>query len=195
MYDGELRTLAAQFGDLTEMAQQVLRDEMRKRALGDPLAPSAPPSRVQTPQALAQSKSPLGESDVSDLAIDYTWKTRLCECETLDQARQLQEILHRHGIESWLEGPRTSARWDLLFPRVLVAADQLDEAREIASRPVPPEIVDQSRVEIPEFQPLVCPRCGTPDPILDAVEPVNSWLCEACGKEWSDPLEDAADTP
>ena len=35
----ELRELANDFTDLTETAQQVLRDEMRKRSMGDPGAP------------------------------------------------------------------------------------------------------------------------------------------------------------
>lgn len=39
MYDEELLELARDFKNLTEMAQQVLRDEMKKRGLGDPLAP------------------------------------------------------------------------------------------------------------------------------------------------------------
>jgi len=39
MYDEELLELARGYKDLTEMAQQVLRDEMKKRGLGEPLAP------------------------------------------------------------------------------------------------------------------------------------------------------------
>jgi hypothetical protein len=39
MYDEELLDLARDYKDLTEMAQQVLRDEMKKRGLSDPTAP------------------------------------------------------------------------------------------------------------------------------------------------------------
>jgi len=41
LYDGELLELARDHKSLTEMAQQVLRDEMKKRGLGEPLAPRA----------------------------------------------------------------------------------------------------------------------------------------------------------
>ena len=36
MGDGELEELNACIGDLTEVAQQVLRDEMKKRGLNEP---------------------------------------------------------------------------------------------------------------------------------------------------------------
>ncbi|MFZ0394194.1 MAG: hypothetical protein WCF17_21135 [Terracidiphilus sp.] len=39
MYDGELLELTHDYKSLTEMAQQVLRDEMKKRGLGEPLSP------------------------------------------------------------------------------------------------------------------------------------------------------------
>ncbi|HEX8810726.1 MAG TPA: hypothetical protein VF742_01915, partial [Terracidiphilus sp.] len=39
MLDGELLQLANDYSDLTEVAQQALRDEMSKRGLGDPLNP------------------------------------------------------------------------------------------------------------------------------------------------------------
>lgn len=39
MLDGELLQLANDYSDLTEVAQRALRDEMRKRGLGDPLDP------------------------------------------------------------------------------------------------------------------------------------------------------------
>ena len=68
----------------------------------------------------------------------------------------------------------------------MVAADQLDQAREIAARPIPKEIVEQSKMQTPEFEPPVCPNCGAGDPVLESVDPVNSWRCEACGKEWSE---------
>jgi len=78
---------------------------------------------------------------------------------------------------------------------VLVAADQLDEARAVAARPIPPDIVEQSKIAPPEFEPPFCPKCGAADPVLENADPVNEWKCEVCGAEWSDPVagpEDAA---
>jgi transposase-like protein len=72
-----------------------------------------------------------------------------------------------------------------------VAADQLEEAREIAARPIPQEIVELSQMEVPEFEPPKCPQCGAEDPVLEGAEPVNAWLCEVCGKQWTESPEGA----
>jgi hypothetical protein len=75
---------------------------------------------------------------------------------------------------------------DLRTPRILVAADQLEQARDIAKRPIPQEIIEQSQMKAPEFEAPVCPKCGAPDPLLESVDPVNTWLCEACEHEWTE---------
>ena len=125
-----------------------------------------------------------------DGEVDYTWKTPLCDCDTLLQARELSEALKQAGIESWIEAPGTGSRYasfSLASPRVLVAADQLDQARAIAAQPIPRQIIEDAQTEIPDYQPPTCPKCGAPDPILEDVDPTNSWRCEQCGQSWSDP--------
>jgi hypothetical protein len=67
-----------------------------------------------------------------------------------------------------------------------VAADQVEEAREIAAKPIPKEIVEASRTGVPEYELPVCPKCGAGDPVLEDVDPVNRWLCEACENEWEE---------
>ena len=79
--------------------------------------------------------------------------------------------------------------------QVLVAADQLDDAREIAARPIPQDVVDESRQEVPEYIPPKCPKCGAEDSVLESAEPTNSWLCEACGKQWTEPAMDTDGEP
>ncbi len=123
--------------------------------------------------------------------VDYTWKTPLCDCDTVLQARELSATLKQAGIESWIEAPGTGSRYasfSLGSPRVLVAADQLDQARAIAAQPIPRQIVEDAQTEIPDYQPPTCPKCGAPDPILEGVDPTNSWRCEQCGKRWQDPI-------
>ncbi len=88
---------------------------------------------------------------------EYTWKTVLCDCDTNEQAQELSAALRQAGIESWVQQAREFGR---SYPRVLVAADQLDQARAIAARPIPPEIVAESQTEVPEFVPPSCPKCG-----------------------------------
>jgi hypothetical protein len=199
MFDDDLEQLAASFGDLTETAQQVLRNELKNRGLAEPGAkaevrkqPSAPAgarwASTVDPNAGA-SKSKEADQDEDSSPREYTWKTKLCECETTEQALQIREMLRRAGIDSWVERPGT--RWSVFSPRVVVAADQLEQAVEIARQPVPLDIIEQLTVEVPEYVPPNCPRCGAEDPVLESADPTNSWLCEACGRQWSEPAVDA----
>ena len=191
MGDEELLELDAQLGDLTEMAQQVLRDEMKKRGLSRPrLAGNAPKAAepIAAPHRGPITNAPAFDDDAgeSDLPHEFTWKTLLCECNELEDAAPIRLALWQAGIESWIEGPRSRFSQDLSNPRILVAADQLDRAREIVAQPIPQAIIEESKMEVPEFEPPVCPKCGAEDPLLEGAEPVNSWLCEECGQQWTD---------
>lgn len=196
--DEELLELADDFGNLTDVAQQVLRDELRKRRLALPQAqtPTAePPQMDRRPKfgawsrAIAEQNGDLDTEDEEsgeDPPVEYTWKTLLRTCDTREEAWQISEMLKRSGIESWIEAPEQGSL-DLTGPRVIVAADELEQARAIAAQPIPQEIIDQSRVRVEDFVPPACPKCGAADPLLESVEPTNSWLCEVCGAEWSEP--------
>ena len=178
MYDDELLELNDGIGDLTAVAQQVLRDEIKKRGLSK-TAPQITP--------IADLPAAEGEPSQSDQPHEFTWKTLLCECNSREEATPIRLALGQAGIESWIEGPNSRYAMDFSNPRILVAADQLDQAREILSRPISPDLVEQSKEEIPEFEFPVCPKCGAEDPVLENADPVNSWLCEECGAQWSDP--------
>jgi hypothetical protein len=186
--DGQLQELALDFADLTETAQQTLRDELRLRRL--PLPGSSPQTTAarQAPVASrplepARDEFENGEDSEEGRGEphEYTWKTALCECEELDRVWQLREMLRRAGIDSWYEA-------DSLYPRILVAADQLEDARIVIARPVPQDIIDESHQPPPEdYEMPRCPACRAEDPVLEDTEPVNTWRCEACGRQWSDP--------
>ncbi len=127
----------------------------------------------------------------SDSPVDYTWKTPLCECDTLLQARELSGALEQAGIESWVEAPGSAYGYigfGFTKLRVLVAADRLDQARAIAAQPIPRQIIEDAQTKIPDYQPPTCPKCGAPDPILEGVDPTNSWRCEQCGHRWQDSI-------
>src|ERR1035438_7600590 len=174
MYDGELLNLAADSADLTEVARQVLEQELRKRGLED-LRAAGKSSNGPIRPAVAQSGAGVDLTDArefvqdEDLPPEYTWKTVLCECDGREEALQLSEMLKQAGIESWIERPgsRRAIVWDERMVgglQVLVAADQLDEAREIAARPIPKEIIEESKVVAPEFESPPCPACDAGDP-------------------------------
>jgi Putative prokaryotic signal transducing protein len=206
MADEELLELAADFNDLTPTAQQILRDELKLRKLPDPQAPGAQRAfaeRMGSQPSNAPGSIGEGTDTESDLPIEYTWKTPLCDCEGDAQAWQISEVLRRAGIESWIEGGGTYAHSsgsrhtsvDEGNRRVVVAADQLDEARAIIAQPIPQDIIEQSKEEPDDdyYQPPVCPKCGTADPVLESADPVNAWKCEVCGAEWTDTAADPAD--
>ncbi|HVC46444.1 MAG TPA: hypothetical protein VND90_04305 [Terracidiphilus sp.] len=185
--EGELCQLAEDYGDLTEVAQAVLRGEMKTRGLGDPAAPKRPERR---PKRSAGTNDGEDADAEKDAAREYTWKTPLCACASMQQAKQIAEVLRRAEIESWIEGGVNP--WDAGSLRVVVAADELDHARELLGGPVPQDVVEEASMETPVYVAPVCPACGAEDPVLQGVEPVNTWLCEACGKEWSEGAEGVA---
>jgi hypothetical protein len=97
--------------------------------------------------------------------------------------------LHQAGIDSWLDSPGSRSRYTgsgLANPRVLVAADQLDQARLIAARPLPQEIVEEEKEEAADFVEPKCPRCGSDDVVLEGVDPENTWRCEQCEEQWTE---------
>jgi hypothetical protein len=191
MSGSELYALNADLVDLTEMAQQVLRDEMKKRGLNEPTAAKR---EFRLAKDIADPRPDPSVTSLTaekrDLPHEYTWKTLLCECNDPQEAWQIQEALKEAGIESWIEGPRSRRSLDMRNPHVKVAADQLEEARAIIAMPIPQAIVEQAKMEWPEYEPPVCPKCGTEDPVLESIDPVNTWLCEECGKQWTESVAD-----
>jgi hypothetical protein len=210
-------TETAQQALRTEMQSRGLGDPFRTTnapaASNAPLAPhtsyetSAPIQNhtgnassffARQPQLVPDSPDAGAEPAKSDSSVDYTWKTLLCDCDTSLQARELSEALKQAGIESWIEAPGTGSRYasfSLASPRVLVAADQLNQARAVAAQPIPPQIVEDAQTEIPDYQPPKCPKCGAPDPVLEGVDPTNSWRCEQCGRRWTEEAPTDPATP
>jgi len=205
--DEELLALAEDFGNLTEVAQQVLRDEMKRRRLNAPKGQPVPDNRPVVGgwgQTEKNPESDAGDVDSGDEEPDepheYTWKTVLCNCGSRKEAWQICEALRIAGIESWPDRPGSTFGTKTVASqsvRILVAADQLAEARDILARPIPKDIIDQSNEKVEDFVPPTCPKCGIADPLLESVDPSNNWRCENCGARWSDPLtvENAGQNP
>lgn len=209
MSDEELRELAQDFVNLTETAQQALRQEMRSRGLGEPgVEEASQPTNVPRAPGTAHTEPERGPEhpafrtgllgrmpalipDAPDGAVnesgqEYTWKIVVRDCETAGEAQYLVNALRSAGLDGWVQWPREFGQG---YSRVLVAADQLERARVIAAQPIPQKIIDESKIEVPEFVEPKCPKCGAEDPILESIESVNTWRCEECETEWSDSAE------
>ncbi len=204
MGDIEIRDLADQINDLTPNAQQILRDELKKRGVSEKHS-SGPAQGKRDDDSAAVHWDGREDSDLDPNgdasetgAPEYTWKTGLCRCDSIDEAAQRGEMLRRAGIECWVQRPgsRFVVPWleigvgDI---QINVAADQLDQARAVVSQPIPQDIIDQVKEEesTPAYEIPVCPKCGAADPTLESVELSNNWLCESCGQTWSDPVPDS----
>ncbi len=81
MYDDELLELNDGIGDLTEVAQQVLRDEIKKRGLDKTDHQILP---------IADSPAAEGEPNQGDQSHEFTWKTLLCECNNREEAAPIR---------------------------------------------------------------------------------------------------------
>jgi hypothetical protein len=208
MGDLEIRELAAQINDLTETAQQILRDELKKRGISQKFlnSPSTDRQAVDNDtSAVHWNSRDDSYQDTDDVAaigsVEYTWKTGLCRCDSIDEAAQRGEMLRRAGIESWIQRPGTRfvVPWlelgvgDL---QINVAADQLEQAQAVMAQPIPQDIIDEIKEEesTPAYEVPRCPKCRAEDPTLESVEPSNNWLCESCGYTWSDPILDSTET-
>jgi hypothetical protein len=196
LLDRDILEHAIAFNNLTRSAQQALREEMKRRGLGDPVSltgshdPTDPESIART-EAEINARLETRRALHGDEERDYTWQTPLRDYATREEALQRLEMLNRAGIQCWFgdpdsrRGDPTSQRLDY---RILVPADQLEEAFEIITQPVPQDIIDESKVEVPEYQLPHCPRCQDQEPTLIATEPSNQWLCESCGNQWNEPI-------
>jgi hypothetical protein len=205
MGDIEIRELANQINDLTDTAQQILRDELKKRSISEKSlsSPSTRREAVDNDSAAVHWDSREdsyqdADDNVAEVgSVEYTWKTGLCRCDSIDEAAQRGEMLRRAGIESWVQRPgaRFVVPWlelgvgDL---QINVAADQLEQARAIMTQPIPQDIINEIMEEesTPGYEIPRCPKCKAEDPTLESVEPTNNWLCESCGYTWSDPIPD-----
>jgi hypothetical protein len=204
MGDIEIRELANQINDLTDTAQQILRDELKKRGIAEKSlsSPSTRREAVDNDSAAVHWDSGEDNYEVSDdgserSSVEYTWKTGLCRCDSIDEAAQRGEMLRRAGIESWVQRPgaRFVVPWLELGAgdlQINVAADQLEQARAIMTQPIPQDIINEIKEEesTPAYEVPRCPKCKAEDPTLESVEPANNWLCESCGYTWSDPIPD-----
>lgn len=209
MGDIEIRDLVDQINDLTPNAQQILRDELKKRGIAE-RTPSQPPFPASSPQhvrdrrtishfvpasaRVAGSEQEEEQEEDEDGPHEYTWKTLLCECQDLAEAMAVATVLMNAGIESWIE--RTQQNYvDPGSPCVKVAADQLEQARAVLAQPIPQELIEQQRELLadPTYEIPRCPKCKAEDPTLESVEPSNNWLCESCGYTWSDPTPTQAE--
>jgi hypothetical protein len=172
--DEELIELSLGMGDLTEMAQEVLRSEIGRRGLKVSAAPERAESTV------------MSEDDLADLRAFAALAPAECVFEYKDGrgASAASLALRDAGIECVVlqdDGSRMGVRG----PRVVVAPEDAEDAAAVLSQP----LAERFRTEVEEATPAefavpACPKCGSRETLLEAVEPANQWQCDDCGHDW-----------
>jgi hypothetical protein len=174
--DGELVELGRGMADLTEMAQEVLKGELKRRGLA--VAPAAKPVEARV----------LTDEDLSDMRSYAAFAPAECTFEFEDDrgASAAYYALTVADIEAIvLSG---STKGDVRGPRVVVTPKDAERAAAILSRPLEGELRPVAD-EAAEFALPSCPACGGEETLLESADPVNQWRCDDCGEVW---LEDAA---
>jgi hypothetical protein len=178
--DGELVELGHGMADLTEMAQEVLKGELKRRGLA--VAPAAAPVEARV----------LTDEDGSDMRSYAASAPAECTFEFEDDrgASAAYYALTVADIEAIvLSGQRAqSTRGEVRGPRVMVTPKDAERAAAILSRPLEGELRPVAN-EAAEFAVPRCPACGGEETLLESADPVNQWRCDDCGEVW---LEDAA---
>jgi hypothetical protein len=171
--DGELVQLGRGMADLTEMAQEVLQGELKRRGLKITSVSEPVAARVLT------------DEDLLDMRAYAALAPAECifEYEEERAASAAYYALLREGIEAIVVSPSDTKRG----PRVVVIPKDAERAAAILSQPLADELPAAAE-EPEEFDLPRCPACGGRDTLLESVDPVNQWRCDDCGNVW---LEDA----
>jgi hypothetical protein len=186
MGDLELLELRATFGDLTEVAQGVLRNEMKKRKLWD-LPPAAEPS--------LEVRGGDPESDDDFFADLRLGGVIVEEYDTVNEAKLASYVLELAGVRAVVVDG--SGQFDLRSPFVRVAPEDAEKAAAILAQPISEGVrADwQATQDLPDFEIPACPHCSCREVLLEAFEPSNQWLCEECGHRWVDPAPEPLGDP
>jgi hypothetical protein len=174
MSDVELVELRDAFDDLTDVAQDVLRDELKKRQLWEVKSSAEPSADEQVQDA--------GPSSSEHLRLGVTVGTY----DTTNEAKLAGYVLELAGIEAVVAD--ASGSFDLPIPVVRVAPEDAERAAALLAQPISPETRAEfeATINLPDFEVPQCPQCKSEDVLLEAVEPNNQWVCDDCGHSWED---------
>jgi hypothetical protein len=175
MGDVELQDLQDSFEDLTDIAQDALKEELKKRQLWSVLSPAEPSIEAPSRERKRPSAQDLHVGGVT-----------VREYDTLNEARLAGYVLDLEGIEAIIGDGQ--GNFDLRPPFVRVAPKDAEKADMILLRPITPQIrADfEATLHLPDFELPKCPQCSGEEVILEAFEPNNVWVCDLCGHTWQD---------
>jgi len=170
--DEELVELGRVIADLTEMAQEALTGELKRRGLKIASAGEPVEARV------------LSEDDLSDMRTYAASAPAECIFDFEDEraVTAAYYALTGEGIEAIVVSG--GARPDRRGPSVVVTPKDAERAAAILSRPSAEELKAETEETFEGFNLPKCPACGGAETLLESVDPVNQWRCDHCGHTW-----------
>jgi hypothetical protein len=180
--DEALLALAGEPENLTPIAEEALRAEIRRRGLPAP----GSPEHVQLATAVEKLEGQAGSGYSGELWGSYAALAPE-ECrfyfEFGDEGVAARRWLEESGIESFTL-PSTSLEDGVC---VVVKPSDADRAGVLLAQPIPERLMEEPASEVKDFVAPSCPACGSPDSLLESADPTNQWLCEECDHTWADP--------
>jgi hypothetical protein len=171
--DEELVELSRTMGDLTEMAQEILKGEMGRRGLKVAAVAQPAETRVLTDEDLADMRT-YAEVAPAECIFDF---------ESEQAASGAYYALMNAGIEAIVISASRS-KFDNRGPRVVVKPENAKRAAEILSAPATETLELEGESAAEGFDLPRCPACGGEEILLESVDPVNEWKCDGCGHQW-----------
>jgi len=173
MGDPELLELKASLEDLTEVAQGVLRDEMKKRDLWD----------LPSPQADLAEQENAEPHSLEDLRLAGAI---VGQYGTVNEANLAAYVLDLAGIQAVV----VNNTFDHALPTLRVAPGDAERATALLAQPISADVREdyEATRNLPDFEVPGCPHCHCEEVLLEEVEPSNQWLCEECGHRWADAM-------
>jgi hypothetical protein len=201
--DGRVEQIATQAAGLSELAREVLREELLRRGLDVELLQLAnikeiaPPASVEPPpeERLVVEASSSGEFEKRNLVIIRKFRD-------LPEALVAKGIVDSAGIECFLFDDNTVRMdwfWSNLLGgiKLLVDAENVEAANEILNQPIPEHFDFEG---VGDYQQPRCPKCQSMDISFEELDkpiaygtlfvnlpvPVHrkGWICHSCKHAW-----------
>jgi len=180
--DEALLVLAGEPEELTPIAEEALRAEIRRRGLQVPGAAE----HAELATAVQELEARTDGGFDGDLWSSYAaLAPENCRFYFEDEGGGVaaRRFLEESGIDSF-KVPQAGLYEGAC---VVVKPSDAERAAVLLSQPLPERLMDEPAIEAKDFVAPSCPKCGGLDPLLESADPTNEWLCEECGHTWADP--------